>query len=124
MIETPANSEHDRVYVHVTIGSRPLDFILDSGNSSVSIDENVARELGLSLLNARSRVAADRFTQYDTTVPSITIGPLTMRNIVLRTIPHGTLTEVSPGFAGFSGLIFLAQLGVTIDYQQRRVAVR
>ena len=48
-LDLPATFGRQHVYVRVTINGRGLDYVLDTGASGISIDMQVARELGLPL---------------------------------------------------------------------------
>ena len=122
-VKLPVRFVGDRVYVQVTVGGRDLDFVLDTGESGISISEDVARELGLPLFNKSAQFQAGRFAQFDTLAPSVEIGQLAMHDIVMTTIPQLPALPKSELFAGILGFDFLAELGVTIDYAHRTVTV-
>src|SRR6202163_4600142 len=62
------------VYVGVNVGSRGLDFVLDSGAGEITIDSDVARQLGLPEYQKQSTVTAGRYVTYRTIVPEMRIG--------------------------------------------------
>ena len=104
------------------IGNRGLDLVLDSGASGITIDSAVARELGLPEFGKRSQVTAGRYTTARTIVPEMRVGALAMHDVAVQEIPQGwnagNVKEV-----GLLGFDFLAELGVTIDYEHKRVTV-
>lgn len=119
----PANFGDSHVIVRVTIGGRGLDFVLDSGASGITIDSGVARELGLPEFGKHSAVTAGRYTTARTIVPEMRVGRLTMHDVAVQEVPQGWYTARDVKEVGLLGFDFLAELGVTIDYEQRRVTV-
>jgi predicted aspartyl protease len=109
-VTLPARFIRERVYVQVGIGGRALDFVLDTGESGMALDADLARELSLA-------VAPDAAL-----APAVTIGALKMHDVVFSTIPQfSARTRGAP--AGILGFDFLASLGVTIDYEHAKVTV-
>ncbi len=122
-VDLPVKFGHSHVYVRVTIGGRGLDFVLDTGASGITIDDSVARELGLPEYGRRSAVTAGRYTTYRTIVPEMRVGSLTMKNVAVQAVPQGWNTARDVKEVGLLGFDFLAELGVTIDYEHQRVTV-
>ncbi len=121
--ELPAKFGRSHVTVRVAIGDRGLDFVLDSGSSGITIDPAVARELGLPEFGKRSQVTAGRYTTARTIVPEMRIGTLTMHDVAVQEVPQGWNTDQGVKEVGLLGFDFLAELGVTIDYEHQRVTV-
>jgi predicted aspartyl protease len=118
--ELPADfAEH--VYVAVRIGATTVDFVLDTGASGIVVDANVARLIGLQLYGQHSHVVAGRSTFARSVVPELHAGALTMRDIVVGVVPLGWTGKRGGRIGGLLGFDFLAQLGVTIDYEHHRV---
>ena len=109
------------VYVRVMINGRGLDFVLDSGADSITIDNGTAHELGLELYGKRLAAAAGRFTTGRALVPEMRIGPLTMHNVAVDIVPDGDNEVPGVRTVGLLGFDFLAELGVTIDYEHQKV---
>jgi predicted aspartyl protease len=122
-VELPTKFGQSHVYVRVMINGRGLDFVLDSGASEITIDSRVARELGLPEYGRRSAVTAGRYTTARTIVPEMRIGSLVMRDVAMQEVPHGWNVDPSVKAVGLLGFDFLAELGVTIDYENERVTV-
>ncbi|HEX3464523.1 MAG TPA: retropepsin-like aspartic protease [Candidatus Elarobacter sp.] len=119
--ELPVRFVGDAIFVRVTIAGRGLDFTLDTGASGITIDTSVARELGLAQFDRRSAVLARRYSEASAIVPEMRVGSLVMRNVAVRVVPHGW--ETAPGVkdVGLLGYDFLAELGLTLDYEHKRV---
>jgi clan AA aspartic protease (TIGR02281 family) len=122
-VELPAKFGRSHIYVRVTIGDRGLDFVLDSGASGITIDSTVAHELGLPSYQQHSAVTAGRYTTARTIVPEMHVGDLVMHDVAAQVIPQGWKPTEGVKEVGLLGFDFLAELGVTIDYEHQRVTV-
>jgi predicted aspartyl protease len=122
-VELPARFGSSHIIVRVNVGGRGLDFVLDSGASGITIDSNVARELGLPEFDKHSAVTAGRYETARTIVPEMRIGDLVMRDVAVQEVPQGWNTADGVKEVGLLGFDFLAELGVTIDYEHQRVTV-
>jgi clan AA aspartic protease (TIGR02281 family) len=122
-VELPATFGPHHVYVRVTINGRGLDYVLDTGASGITIDMQVAKELGLPLHAQRSAVTAQRYTTARTRIPEMRVGNLVLRDVAVQAIPQGDDETSSVKVVGLLGFDFLAELGVTIDYEHKRVTV-
>jgi predicted aspartyl protease len=122
-VDLPAKFGRNHIYVRVTIAGRGLDFVLDSGASGITIDSTVAHELGLPAFQERSAVMAGRYTTARTIVPEIRVGNLIMRDVAAQEVPQGWRTDDDVKEVGLLGFDFLDELGVTIDYENKRVTV-
>jgi hypothetical protein len=111
------------IYVRVMVDGRGLDFVLDTGADELTIDATVAHELGLRGYAKRVDVDAGRINTARTIVPEMHVGPLTMHNVAIQEIPQGEYAGDGVKVVGLLGFDFLAQLGVTIDYANKRVTV-
>jgi hypothetical protein len=111
------------VYVRVTIGSRTVDFKLDTGASGIVISPELARDLALPLEDKTDVLIAKRTTIARAIVPDIGIGPLHMHNIMVDVTPLPTFTDYGVKMYGLLGFDFLAQLGVTLDYSRKMLHV-
>jgi clan AA aspartic protease (TIGR02281 family) len=117
----PSKFGRRHVAVRVTINGRGLDFLLDTGASGLAIDSGVARELGLPAYEQRSAVTAGRYTTARTIVPEMRIGELVMKQVAVQMLPDAFEMEPGVKSVGLLGFDFLAELGVTIDYEHERV---
>ena len=122
-VDLPTTFDDSHVFVRVNVGNRGLDFVLDSGAGEITIDSDVARELGLPEYQKRSTVTAGRYTTYRTIVPEMRIGALVLRNVAVQVVPQGWQSSAGAKAVGLLGFDFLAELGVTIDYEHKRVSV-
>lgn len=132
LVQFPAGAERvtlptqfgpSHVYVRVMIGDRGLDFVLDTGASGITIDESVAKQLGLTMYQPHQAVTAGRYTTARTIVPEMHVGDLVMKNVAMQIIPQGRDASAGVKEVGLLGFDFLAELGVTIDYEHHAVTV-
>jgi clan AA aspartic protease (TIGR02281 family) len=117
----PAKFGRDHVFVRVTVNGRGLDFLLDTGASGITLDNDVARQLGLTAYGTHSAITAGRYTTARTIVPEMHVGQLVMKDVAVQLVPDGTSEEFGVRTVGLLGFDFLAELGVTIDYEHERV---
>ncbi len=122
-VDLPAKFGRSHIYVRVTIGGRGLDFVLDSGAGGITIDSTVARELRLPAFQEHSNVAAGRYTTARTIIPEMHVGSLVMHDVAAQEVPQGWKTGEDVKEVGLLGFDFLAELGVTVDYENKRVTV-
>ncbi len=111
------------IYVTVRINGLDLRFVLDSGASGIALDSEVARRLNLKLYGEHAHVVAGKATIARAIVPQLRIGELAMRNVAVGVVPLGWTERRAVRMAGLLGFDFFAQLGVTVDYEHRRVSV-
>lgn len=121
-VDLPADfAEH--VYVAVRVGDMDVDFVLDTGASGLVVDANVARLIGLRRYGEHGHVLAGRSTYARAVVPELRVGTLAMRDVMVGVVPLGWTGKRGGRIGGLLGFDFLAQLGVTVDYEHRRVTV-
>jgi len=106
--------------VRVTVGSRGLDFLLDTGASRIVLDRDVATSLGLKLYaNGSNASNAGRYAQSVALVPEMHVGPLAMKNVAVSVVP--SLQFASPNapvrVVGLLGFDFIASLALSFDYE-------
>lgn len=108
--------------VRLTVAGRGLDFILDTGASGITIDDGVARQLGLPVYSRYSNGAnAGRYLGGSTIVPSVLVGDLAMKDVVMSLTPNllANYDEVASGVkpVGLLGFDFIAALALKLDYE-------
>jgi len=122
-VELPVRFDEDKFIVHVRVGSRGLDFALDTGADGITIDSDVAQQLGLEAHGTMSNaVNAGRFTSSRVIVPEMDVGDLTMRDVVADTVPHfAGGRERIYRTVGLLGFDFIAALVLRMDYEHGTV---
>ncbi len=122
-VELPVRQERNTFLVRVNVGSRGLDFILDTGAAGITIDEDVARELGLKVYGRSSSAEnAGRYVGGRVVLPRATIGELQLHDVVVSTLPHLGVDQSGVYKAvGLLGFDFLGAQPLAIDYERGRV---
>jgi predicted aspartyl protease len=110
-----------RIIVRVDIGGRGLDFYLDSGCDDITIDRDVARELGLKSYGKWSETVAGSFSASKTVVPTMQIGKLLLTNAVVSALPFNFQNDWSTKVVGLLGYDFIAGAVLKIDYDRGTV---
>jgi len=124
-VRLPARIENGRIYVRLEVAGRGLDFLLDTGCAALTINDDVARELGLAVYGQTTQTVAGSFVSGRVIVPALSIGGLTMRDVVMRTVPLASNEAHDTRVVGLLGFDFLDALGLKIDYANGTVdAVR
>lgn len=122
-VTLPTKFGESHVFVRLTINGRGLDFVLDTGAEGITLDNTVAAQLGLPVFDRHSAVTAGRYTTGRTIVPELRIGELAMHNVAVQLVPEGWPEDAGVRSVGLLGFDFLAELGVTIDYEHQTVTV-
>ncbi len=115
-VRLPARIENDRIYVRLQIAGRGLDFLLDTGASNLTIDDDVANRLGLTVYGRATQTVAGSFATGRVVVPAVTLGDLTMHDVVMHTAPYASREAHDTRVVGLLGFDFLAAAGLKIDY--------
>jgi Aspartyl protease len=115
-VRLPARIENDRIYVRVDIGGRGLDFLLDTGCASMTINEGVARDLKLPIYGRSTATVAGSFSSGRTVADEMTIGGLTLHDVVMRTVPLASNESHDTRVVGLLGFDFLDAVALRIDY--------
>ena len=115
-VRLPARIENDRVYVTLEIGGRALDFLLDTGASSITIDQSVAASLGLPVYGRSVLTVAGAFESGRVVVPLVTVGPLAMHDVAMRTAPYASSDARDRRIVGLLGFDFLDACAIKLEY--------
>jgi predicted aspartyl protease len=117
----PARIVRGRILVRITIAGRGLDFLLDSGASGIALDSRVADELHLNSIGKYTQTIAGTIDRSRAVVPLLQIGDLTMRDVVVSTLPFEANATVSSKVVGLLGFDFLDSAVIRIDYEHGTV---
>lgn len=121
-IALPVHAEGGRFYVRLMVGARGLDFLLDTGAGGITIDENVARQLGLEIRGRYSTAeSAGRYKSGRVLVANVAIGELTMHNVTMHVTPPIERGGGNVRAVGLLGFDFIGALALELDYQHGAV---
>jgi predicted aspartyl protease len=126
-VELPSEFDEDgTVYVKVKVGEKLCDFVLDSGAGTIAISPRILKEAGIKAFGEYvSDVNAQPYRGASAMVPNLAIGPLTMHDVVVSSAPFEVISGRGDVRAvGLLGFDFIAEVGLTIDYANRRVTAQ
>jgi hypothetical protein len=118
----PARFESDGIVIRATINGRGLDFLLDSGSDSLMIDPGIAHDLGLPSYGIDRQTMGGDVDISRTRIPSMSIGPLQLRDVVFEITPLSMQTD-DARVVGILGCDFLASAIVGIDFKRQTVTL-
>jgi predicted aspartyl protease len=117
----PTQFDGGKIEVHADIAGHRSEFYLDTGAAGITITEGKAKQLGLTTYNPhRNDLNAGAYVEREAIIPVIRIGQLELHDVVVSITPKVGDDDDEIGLLGFD---FLAELGVRIDYEQRKVTV-
>ncbi|HXW51138.1 MAG TPA: retropepsin-like aspartic protease [Candidatus Acidoferrales bacterium] len=116
-VQLPAKIVDGRVIVQVTINGRGLDFQLDSGASSILIDADVAKQLGLKTFGRSTQTAAGNFEDSEALIPDLGVGAIHMKNVAVDVASFNSQEDRDTQVVGLLGFDFIASAMVEIDYK-------
>lgn len=119
----PATFTPGGILLHAQVGGRGLDFLLDSGSSTLTLDPGVAHQLGLAPYGRQTQTIGGGDVEYGRVrIPKMTIGGLALNGAVFDTVPF----DAQVGNARAVGLIgfdFLANGIIGIDFKKQTVTL-
>jgi predicted aspartyl protease len=114
----PARFIDGTIIVRANVGGRGLDFELDTGSSSMTINPDVAHDLGLAAYDRRSGTIGGNFDESRTIVSDIAIGDLHVHNAVFSEVPVANqLPDVK--VVGLLGFDFISNALLAIDFKKQ-----
>jgi hypothetical protein len=116
-VRLPARFERKRIFVRVAVGRRSYEFLLDSGASGLVLGSELAHQLGLELYGSGNASGAAAVASGRVIAPLVEIGPLKMREVVMRTAPLGD-EERREHVSGLLGFDFIASSVLRVDYER------
>lgn len=110
-IELEANRQGHYV-ANGRINNEAVTFFLDTGATSVSVPESIANEAGLEKeYRARSQTAAGTVDVWGTTIDTLRLGDITLRNVSATINPATDMDIVLLGMSALGQLDFSQQSG-------------
>lgn len=115
-VQIPIKLIEDRVIVPVTIDGRTVDFQLDSGASTILIDDLIVDALKLPVYGKAIGDTAGSYKNATTVIPQMTFGGVTMKNVEADSAPFTFWSDDKTPVAGLLGFDFIDGAVVHIDY--------
>ena len=121
VVEVPFDFVRNEIIVQVKVdGKGPFNMMLDTGTDPSVIDLATAKELGLKLSSAGGPVSGggtDKTLAYETKLPLVEAGGLTVKNVAAVTLDLSKVSErLGKPLAGVLGHSLLNGRIVQIDY--------
>jgi predicted aspartyl protease len=121
-VTLPARFTSSGIIVRATIAGRGLDFKLDTGASSITIDPGVAHDLQLQTFGTFTGTIGGELDESETKIADMQIGPLSLKDVAASVIPLSENTDDSR-IVGLLGCDFIAGSVVGIDFGQKTVTL-
>lgn len=121
-IALPARMDEGRIIVRVTINGRGLDFGVDTGASTMTINPDVAHALGLVSYDKSSSSLGGSYGVTRTIVPQMQIGGVTLTNVAFSEIAVADATTGTK-IVGLLGHDFFASGVFGIDFKKQMLTV-
>jgi hypothetical protein len=121
-ITVPAQFTDNGIVVRVNVGNRGLDFLLDSGASSITMDPGIAHELGIEAYGKMTETIGGNFDTSLASVPQMSVGSLQMHNVAIDLGPINDRAG-NARVVGLLGFDFLASAVPCIDFQAKTVTM-
>lgn len=121
-VTIPSHFTDDGIVVPVSIGSRGLDFLLDTGASQLLIDPGIAREMGMIPTGGERVSFAGDFILANARAPDFTVAGLTAKNVAFST---AAFQEDLPGrrVVGLLGADFIASGALEVDFEKQTLTL-
>lgn len=120
-VDLPVLIDKGRIILQTVVNGVRYDFQLDSGSSTIVVDNNAAKQMGLQLYGRRQQTAAGRFTASQAVIPELDVGELTMSNVAVDVFPFKDKTSSGDAIVGLIGFDFIAGLELQVDYGHKTV---
>ena len=121
-IALPVRMDAGRIVVRVTINGRGLDFGVDTGAGTMTINPDVARDLGLVAYDKSSSSLGGSYGVARTIVPKMDIGDAHLTNVAFSEV---AIADATPGvkIVGLLGHDFFASGVFGIDFKKQLLTV-
>jgi hypothetical protein len=120
-VRLPAQINRGLIVVRAQIAGQSLDFILDSGSDSITLDAARAERLGLAFSGRGMTTVAGSVPERQAVIPEMDVGELTMRDVVVDTLPISVELDDNVKAVGLLGFDFLDGAAVTVNYDNGTV---
>ena len=119
----PLRVIHQLPVVSVCInGQGPYEFLLDTGTESTLVDQTLAEELQLNIVDRVQLISTNGMHPVGRAIAeSVTLGPKTVDSVELLVDDLRELHAVAPQLRGILGENFLAQFNFLLDYRHHQV---
>jgi len=117
-VKLPVRFINGLCIVRVLVDGHPFDFLLDTGAAGIVIDSSLADALNLERYGNRVGATFGNFDETTAIVPSLAVGPLRMRNVVVRDLSLTFRPDEKTRIWGLLGFDFFADTAIHIDAER------
>lgn len=114
-VRLPVRIVNGLLVVKVAIGPRAYDFLLDSGAAGIVVDPTIVDDGKLDRYGSRVGSTLGTYTETASIVPQMLVGPLRLRNVVVRVVPVPFVIDEHTRITGLLGFDFFADSIVHLD---------
>lgn len=116
-VDVPVQFAADFIVVPVKMGGHTVDFIMDSGASSVVIDDDVVKALNFQTWGKFTGETAGKYVESEVVIPKMTIGSLEIDNLHASSLPFTQwMDQGRRPVAGLLGFDFIHDVVWHVDY--------
>lgn len=117
-VRLPVRIVNGLIVVRVLVGKSGYDFLLDSGAAGIVVDPAVADQQNFERWGRRIGTTMGPYAESTAIAPAMTIGSLTLHNVVARVVPIPFRADDRTRIAGLLGFDFFADAVVHLDLER------